>query len=443
MKKNRVIIALLPILILICVPIQNQNLPEEETHDSVSQLLRLQRIEDLEITDFIEKENQVDFISTSLAESLNSENMPQKTVLLGGKGINKAINSIKGITAYVESVPIEILNDSAFGPSGYNFTGNGQSDNPYQITGLNITDSSTTLINIDGTTVHFRIANNYLNGSDKSYDGIYFEDVANGFIENNTIVNNANGISLDSSENITIFNNTIYDLNLDGIRLFSSSSQINITKNKIFNCGIGISLSSSVNNKVWNNTIHNSSYTGDIIISSSNSNEVVNNTLYDSYNGITLGSSSRYNNITGNTILNVKENPGSGIGIIIDSSHNNTLLDNKIFNCSQEGVNLDQSHNNTIQNNDIVKCATQGIYLWSSSDNSIENNKISNCTTSQGIYTYDSHNNSISLNVIYYCGRGMYIYSSSDNTFLSIIFRIIIIMVSPLIMLLLFQLVII
>jgi len=396
MKKNKVILALLPILILLCVPIQNQNLPEEETHDSVSQRSRLQRIEDLEITDFIEIENKVDFIPNPLANNPNSENKPQEILPIEVKRINNAIKSIKGVTDYIELDFIEILNDSAFGPTGYNFTGTGESGDPYQITGYNITDSSTTsLIHIENTTSYFRIANNFLDGFGGSNDGISLLNVTNGLIENNTICNIR-----------------------DGVSLWDSNYYNNITNNVIFNCGRGISLSSSDNNTVWNNTINDASYEGDITLYSSNYNVLLNNTLSYAYSGILLQVSSRFNILSGNTIF---EQTSQGIRVQ-SSSNNNSIIDNTIYNItdttgSGSGVYIDSSHNNTLLGNIIFVCVDQGIYLSGSDYTSIQSNTISNCTISQGIYFFNSHNSSISLNVIYYCGRGMYIYSSSDNTF--------------------------
>ena len=161
--------------------------------------------------------------------------------------------SIKGITGYVEHDPIEILNDSAFGPSGYNFLGTGTSGDPYQITGYNITNSSRPLIHIENTTKYFRVSNSYFNGLGSSYNGSNLVNVSHGTFENNAVQNCTTGFYLDSSIDNNLSENMIYDC-IVGLSLDSSNSTF-IFQNTFYDClKACIDLQSSTDNMItWNN----------------------------------------------------------------------------------------------------------------------------------------------------------------------------------------------
>ena len=85
----------------------------------------------------------------------------------------------------IQGVPILVTNNTEFTSNG--FTGYGNKTHPYVIENFNITDSSTNLIDIRDTTVHFIIRNCLLNGITGNIDGIYFSNVFNGTIDSNII----------------------------------------------------------------------------------------------------------------------------------------------------------------------------------------------------------------------------------------------------------------
>ncbi|MHA2249358.1 MAG: right-handed parallel beta-helix repeat-containing protein, partial [Candidatus Kariarchaeaceae archaeon] len=117
---------------------------------------------------------------------------------------------------YQEHVPISIDGDSdfhfqAFGNWDLGYTRNGSASKPYVITGYNITSSTSNLIDIRNTDVYFEISDNVLDGIDRSYDGIYFNNTNNGMISNNKIFRADYGVRLIvSSSNNVILNNSIY-----------------------------------------------------------------------------------------------------------------------------------------------------------------------------------------------------------------------------------------
>jgi parallel beta-helix repeat protein len=310
--------------------------------------------------------------------------------------------------------PIDIDNDTAFGPSGYNFPGSGIYSDPYIIEGYQIATSTTTLIHIQDTTAFFIIRNNLLDGVTGSNDGIYFRNVTHGTIDNNIIHSSDSGICLYLSSNSnTIWNNTISNNTVDGILLVVSSSNNTILSNSIANNGWnGIQLSgSSNNNTIWNNTITNNSFDG-ILLSSSSNNTIWNNTINNSQHGIKLLGFSNNNTIWNNTITN-----NSLHGIRLSGPSNNNIWNNFISDNTYDGIWLSGSSNNNIWNNTLSNNSRYGIWLSNSPNNTIWSNTIANNSWS-GIHLYGSHNNTISQNYIYNNSQsGIYVFLSSNNTF--------------------------
>ena len=115
-------------------------------------------------------------------------------------------------TDHVLHDPIRILNDTAFGPDGYNFPGTGTRNDPYLINGYYITDSRTHLIQIENTTKYFKIFNNILNGNESSqYNCISMINVSHVTIEDNIIHDCLNSIYLEKSHKIMITGNPSID----------------------------------------------------------------------------------------------------------------------------------------------------------------------------------------------------------------------------------------
>ena len=136
---------------------------------------------------------------------------------------------------YIDHDPIYIDSNDDFASLG--FPGSGTNDDPYIISGYSITSSTTPLINIQMTNVHFEISNNQLSGISKSHFGIALHDLTYGTIRNNTINSCRDGIYLETTAYITIFNNRI-DANLGaGIWLNAGSHTNLLSDNVLFNNG--------------------------------------------------------------------------------------------------------------------------------------------------------------------------------------------------------------
>ncbi|MHA1934182.1 MAG: right-handed parallel beta-helix repeat-containing protein [Candidatus Thorarchaeota archaeon] len=174
-------------------------------------------------------------------------------------------------TSYEESGLIQIISDDGFASSS--FPGDGTVDNPYRIEGLNITYEARS-IDIINTTVHFVIRNCYLR---TLVEGVYFNSVENGVIENNIIVAGFEGIAIDRSSNCVIDNNTINDAQ-EGVAI-SFSRNNTISNNRIFKNDAGVEIVSSQDVIIAENTIFSNRNGGIQLDSASENNTVFGNSF--------------------------------------------------------------------------------------------------------------------------------------------------------------------
>ena len=247
--------------------------------------------------------------------------------------------------------------------------------------------------------------------------GIYFENVQNGKIINNTAVGNDNGIQLVSSDNNTITNNTLSN-NVGFGLLIDNSNNNTIASNVIINNNFGIDVYASTNNTMANNTLTENSYGIKLSSSSStnrdtNNNIVVGNVINGTYNfGLELWNTDN-NTISNNIITNNRYN-----GIYFEDSNNNTVINNVIIDSSDYGIELRGysggcDHNSIVNN--IIKNNDGGIRLYKYCDhNTIANNSITN-NNNEGIYlrlycNYNSiinntitNNNDIGIYLVDHC----------------------------------------
>lgn len=259
--------------------------------------------------------------------------------------------------SYTDHDPINVVGNASFNTEG--FTGKGTTNDPYIFENYNITSNTEHLIVIRDTTAYFIIQNNYLDGINKDRTGIYLDNVTNGIVEINTIINTGQAILVVmSSYNNVITNNTIKD-NQDGIEA-SSSFNSTYTYNKIFNNSHGIAIVGS-NNLVMSNSVVNYLW-GGIFFGSGENNTIYNNSIMDNKGepgvaaiGVYLLSS--YSNITSNTIQNnwrgielegstnnVSKNIiGQNNASIEIKGSNHSITENVIYNTSDVGIELDAS----------------------------------------------------------------------------------------------------
>jgi parallel beta-helix repeat protein len=192
----------------------------------------------------------------------------------------KPSQSLQSITSYTDHIPISILNDSAFGSSGYNFNGSGSQNDPYLITNYRIIDSSGILIHVENTTANFVIQDCILDGITEVHTGIYLRNVTAGTISRNVLSNNYHGCYLSAySSNNVIKNNRMSNTSSTTIILSTSGSN-DIFDNEIQSSkGHGIYVGPySGGNRIFRNTITDIALSGVFFKSDSHYGDAINNT---------------------------------------------------------------------------------------------------------------------------------------------------------------------
>ena len=337
---------------------------------------------------------------------------------------NSTLN--KQITSnYVPSGPISITSDADFGPTGYNFPGNGLINDPYIIEDLNITTTSENGIYILTTTAYFEIRNCYVE-ADKY--GIHIGSAATGTvtIKNNTCVNNGDaGMIIGNTQNTTVVNNTFSNNFQHGIYMSDCANSI-IENNTCINNEVA--LYHSTNSNVYNNTIlndrifvfhcENSTFDSNDIYGGGldfldwdspvknrvsykcannyvNGKELVflknsNDITYDTpdYGQLIIANCSRIkiaNQMLKNTTVSihlfytnyttVMDNTIYDDGGLISAHYcNHLLLENNDITYSSYGIRVEYSFNTTIDGNTCNDNSVDGITIYYSHNSTIVNN---------------------------------------------------------------------
>lgn len=281
------------------------------------------------------------------------------------------------LTVHLSHPPIRINNNTDFAnqAAAESWPGLGTPSDPYLIEGYSINAAQAEpAISISHTTVYFEVRGNFLHNAS---DGLILYNVTNGVIQNNTISNNDDGLSIDQSLN---GNNSILN---------------NIISHILY---IGVELRDSSNNTISHNVMSHIGWEGIYIRDSNNNiidNNIISNILW--WTGIALYFCNN-NSFNNNTILRTGEN-----GLYISGSENNYFSNNTISLTGLECIQISNSKANVFTNNIIIG----GIYLRETQSESITNN-----TITQGIYIeigklgfWNSHtitSNTIGLKPIYY-----------------------------------------
>jgi len=354
-------------------------------------------------------------------------------------------------------------------------TGNGTSDDPYIISNIAVDGkNASSCLHISHSDVYFIIQDSlFFNSSSNTsgtYAGIYFLNVTNGIVRNNTIYSNMYGIRTWNSENCLFRENEVKENSKDGFYIYESNyhnfsnnlvkkneergyyfhtSHNNIINNdtiiynSISSLSLGIYFQSSQNNKILNANI--SENYGGMNIFGAEETHLENNIIKNNSNfGISLGSSSDDCSFINNTIV---ENGDDGISISF--SDHTLIYANNISQNQGYGINIYGSFLNNLSFNELRENADDAIYLIGD-NNTIAYNQILEHKNS-GIYaihltslgSYESkynriHNNTIAKNsagiriygnafTIKFCtitsnyffnntGTGLYLHNADNNT---------------------------
>ncbi|MFX0149644.1 MAG: NosD domain-containing protein, partial [Candidatus Hodarchaeota archaeon] len=283
---------------------------------------------------------------------------------------NTIDNPQERLTVYYKvHPPISIWGNSGFASQAADegWPGTGTNIDPYIIDGLNISDYPSELIKIRNVDAYFIIRNCVLaNGT----TGIYFEEVSNGQIINNTISKNDQGIILTHSANNTLTQNTF------------SKNGLYINGRTIEECLQQTVHDNTVNGKplvFWQNVVEGivPAGAGQVILINASSVTVRNQDTSDATVGIqALFCNSldlSYNNLCNNShfgyflkgsidnIISQNTLSGNDIGIFLWSSANNTLTNNSLHKNNLDGISLLFSANNTLFQNVFNN---NGLYIY-------------------------------------------------------------------------------
>jgi parallel beta-helix repeat protein len=325
---------------------------------------------------------------------------------------------LKPSLQYLEHETISINGNSDFRTvaTSNDWQGDGSLSFPYVISEYNITsDSDGSLIEIKNTNLSFQIINCLINGKGGENRGIYFRNVTNGQIINNTITKNQGyGIHLELSNKTSIIGNKINATKFWGLEL-ENSYQNNISSNEISKTDYGIKLHSSENNTLLGNIVtktkRSDDFYGGIFVWASNHNTLSSNNISNTpLDGVKIHFSSNCK-LSGNFIYN-----NSRRGIVLEDSSNNSLSHNIINNSQLDGLYSQNSQSNTLIGNSLFKNHNHGIYLLDSDKCTLNENTISE-NQGDGIKLNRSHICTLFDNNVTDNFRGISDFSTKNNVF--------------------------
>ncbi len=273
-----------------------------------------------------------------------------------GSSPTTTIDYKMNVVSYIPSGAIAIVGNQDFNDTAEaeNWPGNGTVESPYIISGLNVSSLSRRQISIHNTTVYYQIRDCYIEKQSGTAltprVGIYLYNTSNGYIENNTINNEAMdyGISMYFSNDTIIKNNRIRNdlagTRDGGVLISQNSSSNNILNNIILDTSRGIDIYVSCQeNEIYNNTISRAEY-GIYLSDYSNQNVLKNNNITDcTLDGILVETSCFRTKILENTLFNIT---GSGIHLS-DHSNETEVKYNTIEDCDSYGIRIESDVNDT------------------------------------------------------------------------------------------------
>ncbi len=258
----------------------------------------------------------------------------------------------------------------------------------------------TTVITVNADNVnisHFTITNsNALEGT-----SIIQVNGENSIVTDNIISNGHHGIHLYYTDNHFIYDNIIRNNDGDGVRLYQSHNNANISFNTISGNENGVYLYASDGINIYHNDIQNNNQSG-VFLNSSCQNNIIrdNNASENDNHGIYLNDYSDYQTIVYNRVYH-----NNNSGIVLENCSMNFNINNNIVSSNTNYGMMIVGSTNNINNNIISYNNKDGIYLSADDNNTVYNNIISDNTLS-GIRMYNSTNNDIRNNQI--CSNDQY-----------------------------------
>ncbi|UCG70291.1 MAG: right-handed parallel beta-helix repeat-containing protein [Thermoplasmata archaeon] len=299
-----------------------------------------------------------------------------------------------------------------------NITGNYIHSNKYH--GILITDSN-------GNNIYKNNASNNRYSVFQNTFGIYLSSSDNNNITDNEASNNDNGIAISYSNSNNIISNNASS-NRYGIYIYRSSGN-NILNNTMIEDGIyiegsflenwnthNIPTSNIVNGKpvyYWKNQTGGTipAEAGQVILANCTDIKIEKQELFNASVAIELGFSSN------NSIIDNNASSNNLYGMFLCYSSKNNITGNNATNNGRSGIYLYYSNENDIIDNDVSLNYLEGIYLYSSSNNSVSDNIVTLNGYGIDLTSIPTKYNKITYNTLLNNHNGIYLSSSSNNTF--------------------------
>ncbi len=265
--------------------------------------------------------------------------------------------------------PIKIEGNGDFTSANGVTGGSGTPADPYVIEGWEIELPGTHGIDVQNTTAHFVIRDVEIEWASEN-DGVRFENVSNGRVEDSWIHSSSIGINIMDSTNISVARTNV-SFNTDNV-VVESSSNLTFVENYHMAGNKGVSLVST-----WEVSI-------------------IDTQFYSVYNRVIDVEQSQ--NVTAQNYT-IATNCWRGMDI--RSSSNLTLSSGTISSCLNQGIRAESVDNLTVSGNTLTQ-TRPGIALFSSSSVTLHNNTIF-LNEEDGVTVVDSQGvaifyNEISLN---------------------------------------------
>jgi parallel beta-helix repeat protein len=328
--------------------------------------------------------------------------------------------------------PIVITSDADFASQGW--PGSGTPADPYRIQNYSIEvgTAGQSCIDISNTRVHFIVTQCSLTGATlvSNTSGITLTNVRNGYLDNNTYFFGTYGVSIQNSSLTAVVNSFFSSQRTAAATLGWSNSCI-VENNTLLNSINGISLHHSTLCQLTGNNC-TSSHCG-LSLEESGSNRVSNNTCVGAASGIRVESSSENNTVANNTCV------GCYFGIGFSWSDSNKALQNQCVN-STGGIGLEGSEFCLVANNTLTNLAGGGIEAVESGHCLVANNTLTNLAgggieasasdyytvignsltkTQEGIYLRWSRSSTIANNSVIRSTYGISLFESNASNVLN------------------------
>jgi parallel beta-helix repeat protein len=299
--------------------------------------------------------------------------------------------SVGTAAALVTRNPILINGNADFAPANGVTSGSGTENNPYIIEGWDISAQNAHGIEVRNTDAYFIIRNCYIHGARENYDGINFDKVQNGTIENVNFTNDYHGIYLGSSPNNFILNCTASN---NSFGIYSWVSENNTFRNNALS-----------NN--WRNLGFHGTQPSHFYQDMDNSNTVEGRPVYYlvEKENLTIDGSVTAIGYLGlvscKNILVKNLNISNNIQAVLLANTTYSTVMNCVLTNSSYGVHLNNSSNNIIENCQTLN-NSHGVYIHFYSYNNIVRDCTSSGNTSYGMifYLHSDNNRAYHNNIL-------------------------------------------